>query len=70
MPTTQNRIVAEDQQTGVLRERDTEEAGRVLRLQTERDRLGTWMLPLPNTFGWSKKRNSARRANAIVASAR
>ena len=34
------------------------------------DRLGTGRLPLPNTPGWSKNKNSASRANAMVARAR
>ena len=70
MPTTQNRIVTKIRSPASWANEIPRKLNGFSTCRPNTDRLGTCRLPLPNTFGWSKNRNSARRANAIVASAR
>ena len=70
IPTTQNRIVTKIRNPASCTNEIPRKLNGFSTCRPNTERFGTCRLPLPNTFGWSKKRNSASRANAIVASAR
>ena len=70
IPTTANRIVAKIRKPESCPNDRPRKWNGFSTCRPNTDRLGTGRLPSPNTAGWSKNRNSAMRANAIVASAR
>ena len=70
MPTMLNRIVTKIRNPAPWANEIPMKWNGFSTCRPKNDRLGTCRLPLPNTPGWSKNRNSASRANAIVASAR
>jgi len=69
-PTTLNRIAAKNQEPGVLRERDPEEVETGSHVQAEHRQGGHLPVAVAEHGRLVEDRNSAIRANAIVASAR